>query len=205
MANLVKQIFRSKLRILKEKCVFRSFSTEPEEEIVIPKRIPRGPTDILRALESTVKKDPTAPHYKYHDDPFLIPMSNVGKRTFAMAQEAGRKAAFWVRQENAELFQHREADPPIEAFFPKMVYNENSQVSEDDLINVLKTGSVSNASLVYKLLKEKSIKISPETEQDLLEFVCFYNSEDTLPEEFIEERWFRQSSNLKEKQRKTWK
>lgn len=65
-----------------------NFCTKPKE-IVIPKRIPRGPTDILQALASTVKIDPTAPHYKYHDDPYLIPMSNIGKRTFAMAQEAG--------------------------------------------------------------------------------------------------------------------
>lgn len=65
------------------------FCTAPKE-IVIPKRIPRGPTDILQALEATVGRDPTAPHYKYHDDPYLIPMSNIGKRTFAMAQEAGK-------------------------------------------------------------------------------------------------------------------
>lgn len=62
----------------------------PTDEIVIPKRIHRGPTDILYALSATVGNDPTAAHYKYHDDPFLIPMSNQGKRTFALAQEAGR-------------------------------------------------------------------------------------------------------------------
>ncbi len=36
-----------------------------EEEIVIPPRIERGPTDILRALASTVGTDFTAPHYRY--------------------------------------------------------------------------------------------------------------------------------------------
>ncbi|KAL1436534.1 hypothetical protein MTO96_049632 [Rhipicephalus appendiculatus] len=44
-----------------------------KQTIVIPKRIPRGPTDILKALASTVQRDFTAPHYKYHDDPFFIP------------------------------------------------------------------------------------------------------------------------------------
>lgn len=82
----------------------QSTSTESKEKIVIPARIERGPTDILNALSSTVGYDPTAPHYKYHDDPYLMPMSNVGKKTFAMAQEAGRKAARWIRQENAKLF-----------------------------------------------------------------------------------------------------
>ena len=80
-------------------------SSSGSEEIEIPNRIQRSPTDILRALSQTVGMDPTAAHYKYHDDPFLIPMSNVGKRTFAMAQESGRKSAKWIRQENSNLFQ----------------------------------------------------------------------------------------------------
>lgn len=56
------------------------------------------------ALSSTVGRDPTAAHYKYHDDPYLIPTSNVGKRTFAMAQESGRKAAQWIREQHRDLF-----------------------------------------------------------------------------------------------------
>lgn len=71
------------------KLVGRLFSTTVEEEIEIPKRIPRGPIDILKALESTLKRDPTAAHYKYHDDPYLIPKSNISKRTYAMAEESG--------------------------------------------------------------------------------------------------------------------
>lgn len=77
------------------------------DKIEIPKRIPRSSTDILNALASTVGHDPTAAHYKYHDDPFLIPMSNIGKRTFAMAQEAGRKAAKWIKQEHQDFFRVR--------------------------------------------------------------------------------------------------
>lgn len=84
----------------------RGFSAETEE-IVIPKRIQRSPTDILNALSATVGRDPTAPHYKYHDDPFLIPASNIGKRSFAMAQESGRKAARWIRQTDRQWFNVR--------------------------------------------------------------------------------------------------
>lgn len=65
-------------------------TTSAGEKIVIPKRIHRGPTDILLALSATVGNDPTAAHYKYHDDPFLIPQSNMNKRTYALAQESGR-------------------------------------------------------------------------------------------------------------------
>ncbi|KAJ8979588.1 hypothetical protein NQ317_019476 [Molorchus minor] len=183
----------------------QKFSTDVQEKIEIPNRIPRGPTDILRALESTISRDPTAAHYKYHDDPYLIPMSNVGKRTFAMAQEAGKKAAHWIRKEHADLFNHREADPVIKAFLPRVSYDENSEVTEEDLKISISDVQVSDAQLVYRLLKSKGIEISPETQLQLLELVCYFNSEDTLSEEFIEERWFRQSSRFKDRQRKTWK
>ncbi|CAH1176490.1 unnamed protein product [Phaedon cochleariae] len=183
----------------------RFCSNTLNEKIEIPKRIPRSPTDILRALESTIKRDPTAAHYKYHDDPYLIPMSNVGKRTFAMAQEAGRKAAHWIRLEHSDLFNHREADPVIQMFLPKVIYNEDSKVTEDDLERTIADAQVNDAQLIYKLLKNQNVEISPTTHQNLLDMLCYFNCDDALPEEFIEERWFQQSSKSKERQRKTWK
>lgn len=88
-------------------CAWRLYSTtsENKENFEIPNYIQRSPTAILRALSQTVGYDPTAPHYKYHDDPFLTPMSNVGKRSFALAMESGRKSAKWIRQEHIKLFQ----------------------------------------------------------------------------------------------------
>lgn len=180
-------------------------STCTNEKIKIPKRIHRSSTDILRALEATVSRDPTAAHYKYHDDPYLIPTSNVGKRSFALAQEAGRKAAHWIRKEHANLFQHREADPPIELFFPKMVYTEKSEVTEEDLKKAIQNAQVTDATTIYRLLQDRQVNISPVQQQNLLELVCFSNSEDVLSNEFIEERWFRQNSKGRERQRKTWK
>jgi pentatricopeptide repeat domain-containing protein 3 len=67
-----------------------------------------------QALASTVGRDYTAPHYKFHDDPYLIPYSNMNKRSYALSKEAGRKAAKWIREQHADLFQHAEAEPPIE-------------------------------------------------------------------------------------------
>ncbi|KAL1491584.1 hypothetical protein ABEB36_012159 [Hypothenemus hampei] len=192
-------------RLYKVNILSRLVSTSKEEKIEIPYRINRGPTDILRALESTITRDTTAAHYKYHDDPYLIPMNNLAKRSYAMAQEAGRKAAHWVRSENPELFNHKECDPPIEAFFPKLVYDENSEVTEMDLLHVIERNHVSDAALINNLLKTKGVEIAPETKQSLLELLCYNNSEEFLNEAFIEERWFRQSSSNREKQRKTWK
>lgn len=66
--------------------------TESQEKIEIPNYIPRSPTAILKALSQTVGYDPTGTHFKYHDDPFLIPLSNTSKRTYALAMESGRKS-----------------------------------------------------------------------------------------------------------------
>lgn len=196
---------RCQLRSVARGVAVRWSSTESQTEIVIPKRIPRSPTDILRALASTVKQDYTAAHYKYHDDPYLIPTSNTAKRAYAMAQEAGRKAAYWIRQEHAELFQHRVADPPVQAFFPRAVYDENSEVNESVLLTAISDWCVQDAINIHTLLEKKGIEISRDTKQRFLEMLCFYNSEDAFQEEWIEERWFRQSQKGMEKHSKTWK
>ncbi|XP_017488818.1 PREDICTED: protein PTCD3 homolog, mitochondrial, partial [Rhagoletis zephyria] len=183
----------------------RWYSGAAEDIIEIPNRIQRSPTDILKALASTVGRDPTAAHYKYHDDPYLIPMSNVGKRTFAMAQEAGRKAARFIREEHREVFQHQEAQPPIEAFVPKVLYTEETEVDADTLHNLIRHSQVTDALVVYNLIKQKGVEISNETKQQLLELICFYNNEEPLPEELIEERWFKANADARERNRKTWK
>ncbi|XP_063702897.1 small ribosomal subunit protein mS39 [Culicoides brevitarsis] len=185
----------------------RAFSAQAsaEEEIVVPKRIHRGPTDILKALAATVGRDPTAAHYKYHDDPFLIPGSNIGKRSFAMAQESGRKAARWIRQTDRQWFNHIVADPPVEAFLPQIVYDENSQVTEENLKQTIENVQVADAILVYNLLEKNKIELSEKTKMDFLQLICFFNAEDTLDEEWLEERWFRQGMQSQDRRRRTWK
>lgn len=80
-------------------------SGSDSERIVIPKRIKRGPTDVLLALSRTIGRDPTAAHYKFQDDPYLMPYSEGDKKGFALAQEAGKKTAQWIKREHANLFQ----------------------------------------------------------------------------------------------------
>lgn len=84
-------------------CLQSSF--QEKKKIVLPKSIKRGPTDILNALASTVQRDPTAPHYKYLDDPFLIPTSHYDKSQYTLSMEAGRKAAHFVKNLHPDLFQ----------------------------------------------------------------------------------------------------
>lgn len=99
----------NQLRLLSSSSAVNQQNSESAAEnspaVKVPAYVPRGPTDILRALSQTVGVDHTAAHFKYHDDPYLIPTSNSNKRIFALASESGRKAAKWIKQEHADLFQ----------------------------------------------------------------------------------------------------
>jgi hypothetical protein len=84
--------------------------------------------DFFRVLASAVKRDPTAAHYKYHDDPYLIPYNSMTKRDFIMSKEGGKKAARYVLDHHPELFLNNliEAQPPIKAFMPKSIITEKN-------------------------------------------------------------------------------
>ncbi|KAF6202944.1 hypothetical protein GE061_003351 [Apolygus lucorum] len=185
----------------------RTYSSDVGE-INIPKRIHRSPTDILKALSGTVGVDPTAAHYKFHDDPYLMPYSNPSKRSYALSQEAGRKAAQWVRQTHADLFQHKVADPMIEAFVPKIEFSDESTVSEQVLQTLIDTHQVSDVITVYQIMKKRETGVSVVTKQNILELVCFYNCQDSS-DQWVEENWFKQSTEAKNVTqrlgKKTWK
>ena len=100
--------------------------------VVIPPRVERGPTDILEALASTVGKDFTAPHYRYHDDPLLTPYKLDSRRQYTLSKEAGRNAAKFIMNQHPDLFLHNriEADPPATAFQPRVLYNRDNVTIE---------------------------------------------------------------------------
>lgn len=88
-----------------------------------------------------------------------------------------------------------------------MIYTEDSVVDADALRQCIANVQVTDAILVYKLLTKNgaTAAVSDDLRQQLLELVCFFNHDDTLDEELIEERWFSQTSVGKERQRKTWR
>lgn len=49
------------------------------------------------------------------------------------------------------------------------------------------------------------IAISEEVKLCLLELLCFFNCEEQLAEELIEERWFSRSTDSRKILKKTWK
>lgn len=96
-------------------------------------------------------------------------------------------------------------DPPIEAFIPTKIFTEDSAVEVKDLAGLIADAEVSDAIFVYHLLEKNKVEVPADLKQAFFELICFYNAEDPLDEDLIEERWFRQSERLKERHRKTWR
>ncbi|RWS12838.1 protein PTCD3-like protein [Dinothrombium tinctorium] len=173
----------------------------------------RGPTDILKALASTVSRDFTAAHYKYMDDPFLLPSKSVDVvsftlfakssfRAYALSKESGRKAARYFLNTYPELFFRDDAEPKVPAFCYRELYDENTDNTEDDLRDCIANRDVPNCIIAYNNMEAKDVKINPELKQSLLELVCFYNSKEARDEEFLEEEWFQ--SKKENIVRRTW-
>lgn len=185
-------------------------SSKTVERIILPKKINRRPTDLLYTLSRTVGRDPTAPHYRYHDDPYLAPTSIYAKEQYALSQESGKRTAQWIRQQHADLFdvifslphiqlrknsciffiilQSKTAQPKIEAFIPKQTYTEESDVSDRTLQENIDSMNVTDAVLIYKILKTRKIDVSNDVKQSLLELVCYYNHNDPIAFDMFEER-----------------
>ncbi|CAG9792120.1 unnamed protein product [Diatraea saccharalis] len=191
-------------------------SSKSSDGISPPPRIPRSPTDILQALAATVGADPTAAHYKYHDDPYLIPLSNFRKRAYALSAEAGRKAAAWIRDEHAEWFTTREWDPPgkmktpyfnadpiIDAFAPRPIYNDESKVTEEDLKKTIEHALLDDSIKIFQLLGGVEGVTDNNLKLSFLQLLCFYNEKEPDSLEWLEERWF--SANTKDRHAATWK
>lgn len=85
------------------------------------------------------------------------------------------------------------------------IYTEQTEVTETLLQNLIKQNEITDSITVFLLLEKNGVEVSAETKQHLLELVCFYNGDNTTSEEWIEERWFRQSMTGRERNRKTWK
>lgn len=163
-------------------------SAKPSLEIKIPNRIERGPTDILKALERTISRKTLVPHYKYIDDPFLLPSSVTERRLNSLSLESGRKTAAWIYKEHADLFERELATPSIPDLLPPLSYSTKDEVSEEILLNAILNGETSEALKIYNLLDQN---VSIKAKQSLLELLCFSNSTDLDKFHSQEERWFK--------------
>jgi pentatricopeptide repeat domain-containing protein 3 len=88
---------------------------------------------------------------------------------------------------------------------PTKMFTAESEVELSDLESSIMHSHVNDSILIYSLLKKNNVEISSDLMHAFLELVCYYNCEEPLEEDMIEERWFRQSEKIKERARKTWR
>ncbi|XP_017796576.1 PREDICTED: protein PTCD3 homolog, mitochondrial [Habropoda laboriosa] len=175
-----------------------SLSSVSNSKIQIPARVERGPTDILNALNRTVPSDPIKIDYVYHDDPFLLPTKKQDFRKYTLSYEAGIKAAMWIHEEHGDLFPKHLSEPEIQAFKSFPTYTDESQVSEELLLQVISQCRISEAVHIYKVLKNK---VSNEAKQSLLELLCFHNDQTSgMQTNFYFERFYHKIATVA-----TWK
>ena len=95
----------------------------------------RGSTEFSRAIGGCLKRDFTAPDYKFHDDPFLIPYNSMQKRDCLLSKQGGKRAARYVLNQHPELFNKKAGSIYIFARRDKVkAMTEGSnlwQISED--------------------------------------------------------------------------
>lgn len=146
----------------------------------IPKRIERGPTDILKALASTIKHIPNKPEQSFQDDPYLIPARPADRRLFMLAKLNGQKTAKFILNKNPELFFRDDAEPKVDAFLPREEFNSEMEFAEEDIKWCIENNDAVNGVIAYNSLVEKSVKLSDETLLSFLELLCYTNEENLL-------------------------
>ncbi|OAD52030.1 hypothetical protein WN48_03322 [Eufriesea mexicana] len=154
---------------------FKSSISVSNSKVCIPYRIKRGPTDILRALESTIPENIATKNYVFRKDPYLSPTGTINNRSYGLSYESGRKAAIWIHNEHKDLFPKHLSEPQIDVNF--IYYRYKSEVSEEMLLHAISCRKISDAVHIYNLLEDN---ISDETKQVLLELLCFYQNENKL-------------------------
>ncbi|XP_029645516.1 protein PTCD3 homolog, mitochondrial [Octopus sinensis] len=179
------------------------------QKIVIPKRIKRGPTDILDALSQTVGKDYTAPAYRYIDDPYLIPTSTYAKRIYALSKASGRKTANYMLQKFPKNFSHNPAVPHVPSFMPHVEKGfHKAPANESTLLECVKLRKVTSAMAVYDRVLAGGATVSSDVFQQLLDLLCIYNCQNVevplTPEEYFYQRDLDSSRNQRSI-KNTWK
>lgn len=146
----------------------------------IPKRIERGPTDILKALASTVKYVPATPNAYLQDDPYLLPTRTSQKNQFQFAKASGKDTARFLLNRHPEIFFRDDSEPKILAYLPDEEFREDMDLTIEDLIWCLDNNDVSNGLIAYHSLMKKEVKLDKETLLKFFEMICFTNEKKTI-------------------------
>lgn len=155
--------------------------------ISIPNAIKRSPTDLLKALNSTVGIDKTAPHFSFIDDPTTIPTTAQQKKNYFLAKELGKRAARQLATEWPTLFMFDRDYPRLPAFRPEKLLDPlEVEPTEENLKKMVDAKNVEAAIRLYERLQSENVEVSNNLQTDLFHLVAYYNAKD-VPLTEIEE------------------
>ncbi|XP_053920861.1 pentatricopeptide repeat domain-containing protein 3, mitochondrial [Cuculus canorus] len=158
------------------------------EEIVLPRKKTWDKLAVLQTLASTVNRDPTAAHYMFQDDPFLLPKNATNARLFSLSKESGRNAAKYIIQHFPQYFDKTFAEPNVPCLMPELLKPQIEGVSEEALKERIHLRKVKDSVDLFDQLVQAGTPVSLETTNSLLDLLCFYGDEESTPEKKEEEK-----------------
>ncbi|NXP41462.1 PTCD3 protein, partial [Leiothrix lutea] len=159
-----------------------------QEEIVLPRRKTWDKLAVLQTLASTVNRDPTAAHYMFQDDPFLMPRNSVTSRLYSLSKESGRNAAKYIIKSFPQYFDKTFAEPNVPCLMPETLTPRTEGVSEEALRERIHLRMVKESVDMFDQLLQAGTPVSLETTNSLLDLLCFYGDGEPTPEKEQEEK-----------------
>ncbi|NXE21425.1 PTCD3 protein, partial [Ardeotis kori] len=129
-------------------------------------------------------QDPTAAHYMFQDDPFLMPRNAANARLYSLSKESGRNAAKYIIEHFPQYFDKTFAEPNISCLMPEILTPQIEGVSEEALKERIHLRRVKESVDLFDQLVQAGTPASLETTNSLLDLLCFYgDGESTLEKE----------------------
>ncbi|XP_032890785.1 pentatricopeptide repeat domain-containing protein 3, mitochondrial isoform X1 [Amblyraja radiata] len=160
--------------------------TDSAEEIVIPRKKTWDKLAVLHALAATVNRDPTAPHYRFQDDPYLIPRTSPEFRLYSLSQESGCYAAKYIVNTYPKFFQKDFAEPSIPCLMPQQLEPLLNEVTEEALKECIQLRRVKDSVDLYDQLVQAGTPVCLETTNTLLDLLCVYGDQEPPRENQLE-------------------
>ncbi|KAJ8015167.1 hypothetical protein DPEC_G00023330 [Dallia pectoralis] len=156
---------------------------ESADAIVVPRKKTWSKEAVLQALAATVKRDPTAPHYMFQDDPYLTPRTSGEFKLYSLSQQSGIMAAKHVINTNPKFFQKDFAEPHIPCLMPETIELRIEDVSEAALLERITLRKVKAAVDMYDQLLQAGTTVSTDATNDLLDLICLYGDHDPVQDD----------------------
>ncbi|NXL57549.1 PTCD3 protein, partial [Chordeiles acutipennis] len=127
-------------------------------------------------------QDPTAAHYMFQDDPYLMPRNAASSRLFALSKESGRNVAKYIIKQFPQYFDKISAEPDIPCLMPEILTPRIEGVSEEALKERIHLRRVKESVDLFDQLVQAGTPVSLETTNSLLDLLCFYGDAESTPE-----------------------